>query len=234
MNNFKLLTNQELINYCKKLNWTRKFSELHIHHTYIPSHKDYNGKNGIQIQENMKNYHVNTNGWTDIGQHLTLLPDGLWVTGRDFNHDPASIYGRNKYGFAIEILGNFDKNNDKLEGKQLQSIVEFLSFSLDYFKLDYSNIVFHREYDRKSCPGTGIDKSWFVEQVKKYRANNDQKTISVVENSIIIKYNNQTINADNFIYKGTTYVPLRFLSENFGKIVNWDEKNRIINIKDVK
>jgi hypothetical protein len=65
----------------------------------------------------MRNYHVNTNGWSDIGQYVTLLLDGTFVTGRDFGKDPASIKGFNTEAFACEMLGNFDKSHDVLQGK---------------------------------------------------------------------------------------------------------------------
>ena len=34
------------------------------------------------FQEGMYHYHTVVNGWEDIGQHLTLFPDGSWLTGK--------------------------------------------------------------------------------------------------------------------------------------------------------
>jgi peptidoglycan hydrolase-like protein with peptidoglycan-binding domain len=139
-----------------------KHLELHVHHTWKPSHKDYNGSNGIALQQGMKNYHVGNLGWNDIGQHVTLLPDGLFVTGRDFGATPASIAGHNTGGFACEMLGNFDTDNDKLEGKQKESILRLAK----YFDDKGRYIRFHRENAAKSCPGTSIDKDTFMNEVR--------------------------------------------------------------------
>jgi len=167
---FKILTTDELIEYIKNFKWTRKFSEFQIHHCWKPEHKDFKGNNGIALQEAMRNYHVNNLGWQDVGQHLSLLPDGKWITGRDFNKIPASISGRNSLCFlAIEMIGNFDVGHDKLEGEQLNSILKLVNWGINYFNLGTKGIVFHREYANKSCPGTGIDKKWFIDKVVNYK-----------------------------------------------------------------
>lgn len=166
---WKVMTTQELIEYFEKFDWTRVPKELHVHHTWKPSHANFNGSNHQQIQYGMWNYHVNTNGWIDIAQHLSLAPDGKWILGRDFNMNPVSISGRNNLGFAIEMIGNFDVGHDKFEGKQKKAMMEFTAFFLEFFKLtDKSKgIVFHNEYSGKTCAGSSIDKKWFIEEVEK-------------------------------------------------------------------
>lgn len=169
MKTFQVFTTQELIELCKGFKWNRVPKELHIHHTWKPDHSNFNGGNHQQLQYGMWNYHVNTLGWSDIGQHLSLMPDGTWVAGRDFNKNPASISGRNYLGFAIEMIGNFDVGNDKLEGKQLESMIEFSAFFGEFFGYSLPNyIVFHREHSGKTCPGNSIDKTSFVNQIQAF------------------------------------------------------------------
>jgi hypothetical protein len=138
--------------------------ELHVHHTWKPSHKDFNGSNGLDLQRNMRNYHVNTRGWSDIAQHVTLLPDGTFVTGRDFASDPASIKGHNSGAFCVEMVGTFDVGNDVFGGKQKDSMLRLARFFFDKGKY----IRFHRENAPKTCPGTSIDKATFMADVKSY------------------------------------------------------------------
>ena len=71
----------------------------------------------------MRRYHKENNGWNDIGQHVTLLPDGRFVTGRDFGRDPASIKGYNTKAFAVEMLGDFDIGRDPFDGPQKRSAI---------------------------------------------------------------------------------------------------------------
>lgn len=166
---FQILTTDKLIDYCKKFKWTRKIKQLHVHHTWAPSHKDFNGTNGLQLQKGMRDYHVNVLGWNGIGQHLTLLPDGNWITGRDFNLDPASITKWNTGAFAVEMLGNFDIGHDKFEGKQAESMYKFLAFFVLFKVLNIdSDVKFHRDNPTagKTCPGTGIDRKIFMNTLK--------------------------------------------------------------------
>lgn len=160
----RIITIEELLMQLQKYN----HRELHVHHTWRPEHSNFDGKNGIDLQQNMRNYHVNTNGWDDIAQHVTLLPDGKFVTGRAFSSQPASIKGYNgsngSYPFMVEMLGNFDVGHDKLEGPQKESILRLAKYFDDRGKY----IRFHRENAAKSCPGTGIDKAKFMAEVKAF------------------------------------------------------------------
>jgi hypothetical protein len=155
---FRIISIDELLKMLDGYN----HKELHVHHTWKPDHKNFNGKNGIELQNSMRNYHVNTRKWTEIGQHVTLLPDGTFVTGRDFGNDPASITGYNKGAFAVETLGNFDIGNDVLEGKQKESLLRLAK----YFDDKKKYVRFHRENASKTCPGTSIDKDKFMQEVR--------------------------------------------------------------------
>lgn len=164
----KIVTVDELI----KLLKGRKYKYSQVHHTYQPDHSDFNGKNHLSLQQGMRNYHVNTRGWYDIGQHVTLMPDGLFVTGRDFDDDkidfddtPAGIAGYNTGAFMVEMLGNFDKGHDKLEGKQLDSMVKLQHYLVTECG---AKVMFHREHAPKTCPGTGIDKDDFMKLVNEF------------------------------------------------------------------
>lgn len=150
-----------------------KFKQLHIHHTWKPVKNSFKGNNHIAMQQSMKNYHVNSNKWSDIGQHLTLFPDGVWVTGRPFNISPASIKGWNTGALAVEMVGNFDLPNtgtfnnlgyDKLEGEQKQEILKLIKYFID--KYGEQSIKFHRENANKTCPGTSLNKQVLIQEAK--------------------------------------------------------------------
>lgn len=180
---FEILTTEKLIDRIKTFKWTRKVTQLHIHHTWQPDHKDYNGTNGLKLQQAMSDYHTKVNGWQAIGQHLTLLPDGQWVTGRDFNLDPASISGWNSGAFAIEMLGNFDKGHDTFGGKQAEAVYAFCASFTQQMGLNIgADLKFHRDSPmaHKTCPGTSIDKAIFLKEVQKRMSLTFEQAIQII------------------------------------------------------
>ena len=90
----------------------RTILKVQQHHTAIPNYSHFKGNNHFELQRSMRRYHVDHRGWLDIGQHLSIFPDGAIVTGRDFEIQPACIYGQNLDSFCIENLGNFEKRQD--------------------------------------------------------------------------------------------------------------------------
>lgn len=164
----RILTVDELIQELEK--YTHK--ELHVHHTWKPNHVDWKAKpDPYYWQESMRKYHIKNNGWADIGQHVTLLPDGRFITGRDFSATPASIQGYNVGAFAVEMFGNFDKGHDTFGGAQKQAMITLARWF--YNKGRY--IRFHRENSSKTCPGSSIDKEEFMKEVKNLKQHWAQK-----------------------------------------------------------
>jgi N-acetylmuramoyl-L-alanine amidase len=141
---------------------SRNINHIQIHHTWKPRKTDYTGERTIY---GMWRYHTKTRGWDDIGQHYSIAPDGLIWDGRSLQSNPAGIKGHNSGGLMFEIIGNFDKGEEKLEGKQLQAVVHAVRACMKAFNLNSSHIVFHREHASKTCPGTGITKAWFLKQL---------------------------------------------------------------------
>lgn len=60
------------------------------------------------------------------------------------------------------------------------------------------------------------------------------QTIQVVYNSVNLTVNGTKIQADNILYNGTTYVPLRAVSEALGKEVGWDQATMTASINNKK
>ncbi len=159
MSDYEILTLDQLLKRLEKYN----HKELHVHHTWQPDHKTYNSNpDGIYWQEAMRRYHMEELGWSDIGQHVTLLPDGKFVAGRPFDLTPASISGYNLGAFAVEMLGNFDAGADPFDGAQRDSAIKLAA----WFDKRGCYIRFHRENSAKTCPGSGIEKEEFMRAVR--------------------------------------------------------------------
>jgi len=58
------------------------------------------------------------------------------------------------------------------------------------------------------------------------------KTIEVVFNKVNLTVNGQKVTADNILYNGTTYVPIRATADALGKVVGWDPITNTASIND--
>lgn len=167
----RLLSIEQFKNYLSSLKVTRKVKLIQLHHTWSPNYSHFNGQNHLTLQKNMKTHHVKNNGWSDIGQHFTIFPDGKICTGRDINSNPAGIYGANTGAICIECLGNFDKGGDTMTEAQKNAIVAVTKMLLDKFKLKAEDgVTYHAWWtssgndlgdyvkgkSAKTCPGTAF------------------------------------------------------------------------------
>jgi caspase domain-containing protein/N-acetylmuramoyl-L-alanine amidase-like protein len=151
---------------------TRKIDAVHLHHTWRPTRAQFKGLASVEA---MRNYHMNTNGWSDIAQHLTVDPQGFLWTGRNWNSPPASQAGKNGTRdagpFMIEIVGDFDAGREDLDGEQRRAVVEVVAVLIRRFGLNDASVLFHRELGSpKSCPGSGVDKSALVAEIGQARS----------------------------------------------------------------
>lgn len=149
---------------------SRTILKIQQHHTFSPSYIHFDGNNHFERQRSMKDYHVQVNGWQDIGQHFTIFPDGSILTGRSLEQSPACIYGQNANAICIENFGNFDRGKDTMTDAQKQSIISVTAQLCKRFNIPVSSdvLVYHHWFDlqsglrnngtrnNKSCPGSNF------------------------------------------------------------------------------
>lgn len=161
---------QEFEDWINSITLARTVLHIQQHHTYNPGYALFKENNHFELQQGMKNYHVNQNGWNDIGQHFTTFPDGSIVTGRALEKSPACILGQNANAICIEHLGNFDAGKDIMTPEHRETIIRMTAKLCRRFNLpvDTNSIHYHHWFDlstgqrnngtknNKSCPGTGF------------------------------------------------------------------------------
>lgn len=186
---FIIMSRHEFYEWLQKQTFTRKISIIQNHHTWAPNYTSFNGKNHFARLEAMKNYHVKTNGWSDIGQNITTFPDGLIAVCRPFDTTPAGIKGANNGALCLEHIGNFDMNGDVMVPEHQQTITFVNAALCETFNLpiDTEHIVYHHWYSpngtriynfksgsnlpglsAKSCPGSNFFKGNTVLHAQKY------------------------------------------------------------------
>lgn len=170
MASFKKFCIDEFETYIAELKIARTILFIQQHHTYIPSYIHFKGKNHLALQTGMKNTHIHSNGWSDIGQHFTTFPDGTIMTGRSIEQSPACIYGNNAHAVCIESVGNFDLGKDQMTIEQSNTIIRMTAALCKKFNFPATTnkIVYHHWFNlatgernngsknNKSCPGTNF------------------------------------------------------------------------------
>jgi SH3-like domain-containing protein len=167
---FKKMNLDEFREYLKDLKVARTVLTVQQHHTFSPSYQHFKGNNHFTMQRGMKNYHVNHNGWSDIGQHFSTFPDGSIVTGRSIERSPACIYGANANSVCMEHIGNFDLNGDNMTDEHKKTIIGMTAALCEKFNVPVNTdkIIYHHWFNlstgkrnngaggNKSCPGTNF------------------------------------------------------------------------------
>lgn len=180
---FKQLLPNALGAFVENYPFRRQITEVHLHHTWRPNHSQYKGHETIV---GMYNYHTKTNGWSDIAQHATVAPDGTIWLGRNWNSPPASASGHNgsaTFGpFMIEMIGDFDKDKDVLQGKQLEAALELIARIQLRFNLSPDNLRFHNQMSGKTCPGSSIDRQWLLKELKAHITTVKKATTTTPQN----------------------------------------------------
>jgi hypothetical protein len=167
---FQIFTTEELRGWLWDQTPAREVDRVLIHHTWQPNYADFDGSNHLALQEAMRKYHVETRGWVDIGQHFSVFPDGLVVTGRSLEIDPACTKGANVGSVCIENVGNFDEDGDVMTPVHREAILETAAWICNRWLIpvDSEHVLYHHWFDletglrtdgtgvTKSCPGTGF------------------------------------------------------------------------------
>ena len=144
-----------------------------LHHCYSPSAAQYRGRQTIV---GVRQYHVDVNGWHDIGAEGYACPDRTVVTGRPLDeanwchaaitrvHPEAEAWAIsggvrqwfNRNAFGLETVANFDKEDpygDGLAARSYQTALKALAVVHRLFGIPVSRLFFHRDVADKTCPG---------------------------------------------------------------------------------
>ena len=155
---FHSLTVREFARALDQFPFTRRIDAVHMHHTWRPNHSQYKGHDSIVA---MWRFHTQSNGWSDIAQHITIAPDGTIWTGRHWNQPPASAAGHNGNRtagpFMFEMIGDFDHGHDRFEGEQRRVALAVIALVQKKFNLAPETLRFHNQMSTKSCPGSSLN-----------------------------------------------------------------------------
>lgn len=111
----------------------------------------------------------NDRNWTDIPYHFMIDRNGNIFEGRNVftAGETATEYDPSGH-LLITCLGNF--NEQLITEKQLESLIDLISYACIKYQLSPESIEGHKDFARTACPGDNLYKiikdESFINQVK--------------------------------------------------------------------
>jgi len=139
-----------------------------LHHSASPMAAQYNGAATI---DGIRRYHMQTNGWRDIGYHLLLGPDlRLWagrplawtgahalVSNAAMLKKVGNINWANQRLIGFCVIGNYD--SEPVPNPLRLKVIDVLAEVLAFYGRTADDLWFHRDLYSTACPGKNWDRA---------------------------------------------------------------------------
>lgn len=106
----------------------------------------------IGVKE-IRRWHVEERGWSDVGYHYVIRRDGRIGDGRPINKIGAHARGYNRSSIGICLVGGVNKDG-KPDANFSVEQYNSLRLLINHLKgtYDIDNIIGHRDVSYKECP----------------------------------------------------------------------------------
>lgn len=127
------------------------------------------GVPGDTTIDNIRDYHVDTLGWSDVGYHFGIRKDGTVEPGRSPRFAGAHVKGVNSRSIGVCVYGDGDYEPHTPE--QREALLDLLHGLMKFYTVPVEGVLGHNEIntlaetgvvDRayrtsKTCPGLKVD-----------------------------------------------------------------------------
>jgi hypothetical protein len=133
-----------------ELDWN--YSTVVVHHS-----GNWGVKSPVEIEEK----HIAGNGWSDVGYHLMIAPDGTVYEGCSLIYKGAHVRKANTGKIGILVMGDFqhqwwDLDDDPTQ-RQMTSLVRIILGLKREFP-GIQTLAGHRDFQDTECPGDELYK----------------------------------------------------------------------------
>ncbi|AGA67832.1 N-acetylmuramoyl-L-alanine amidase [Desulfitobacterium dichloroeliminans LMG P-21439] len=144
------------------------WQKIVIHHSASPTSVK-RGTTDVPVDAAMiRQWHL-AKGWSDIGYHFVILPDGRCEEGRPlFKPGAHCVAGhRNFIGIGICLVGNFSLS-DEIPEAQLNGLVTRVISLMQIYGLGIEDVELHREIPGAAteCPGRFFPEDLFGRELR--------------------------------------------------------------------
>lgn len=112
----------------------------------------------------IRKWHVEDRGWSDIGYHFVIRRDGTVEKGRKEYRQGAHAFGYNKHSLGICMVGGVDqrgKSAGNFTSPQYYALAKLLATLVKKYDLPQSAIVGHRDLSPdKNKDGKVTEDEW--------------------------------------------------------------------------
>ena len=125
----------------------RKIDKIIIHCSATPEGKDFT------VQQ-IRQWHVQGNGWRDIGYHFVIYRDGSIHKGRPIEQVGAHTTGHNAHSIGICYIGGMRADNKTPKDTRTEAQRLALIKLVRELKASYPSATIHghNEFANKACP----------------------------------------------------------------------------------
>jgi N-acetylmuramoyl-L-alanine amidase len=128
----------------------RRIDDIIIHCSYTTPEQNIRAKD-------IRQWHVQDNGWRDIGYHHVICRDGIDEPGRPHSQMGAGVQGHNRYSIHICMVGGARRLSDgSIEPDCNFTLLQWhgLAARIAELRKLYPEAVVkgHRDFDNRACP----------------------------------------------------------------------------------
>ncbi|CAG0889007.1 unnamed protein product [Cyprideis torosa] len=121
-----------------------------VHHTESPSCSTQSECSSLV--RSFQDYHMDVNGWADIGYSFLIGGDGNVYEGRGWDRVGAHTPGYNSNGLGISMIGSFMTSLPNQQA--LDALNNLIACGVDSGELQQNyGLIGHRQAVATSCPG---------------------------------------------------------------------------------
>lgn len=131
----------------------RTIEEIIIHCSATPEGRDY-------TVEQIRKWHVNGNGWQDIGYHFVIYRDGSVHEGRPIKQIGAHTFGHNDHSIGICYIGGCASDGKTPKDTRTPAQRTALKALVNRLRAEFpgATIHGHNEFANKACPSFDVKK----------------------------------------------------------------------------
>lgn len=109
--------------------------------------------------DTIRKWHVEGNGWSDIGYHFIVHQSGKVEVGRAIERSGAHTRGHNKHSIGICYIGGVDANMKPKDTRTVNQAEALRYLVMDLLEeFTEATVHGHNEFSNKACPSFNVSE----------------------------------------------------------------------------